>query len=135
MLYRVIYVSDAVGPTGTTTLSIAQILGVSERNNRRDDLSSAVLFHDGKILQAVEGARADLDRLLRRLTTDPRHSSMRILSDDPIDRRRITHPMALSAVSAREVTRHLGPRDLTQLTADEARTLLGACPRSWLAAA
>lgn len=135
MLYRVIFVSDAVGPTGATTLSIAQILGVSERNNRRDDLCSAVLFHGGKILQAVEGGRADIDRLMRRLSTDPRHCSIRILGDDPIDRRRITHPMALCAVSPCEIARRLGQRDLTELSADEARTLLGACPRSWRAAA
>ncbi|MDI1280448.1 MAG: hypothetical protein ACI9YM_000094 [Brevundimonas sp.] len=135
MLYRLIFVSDAVGPTGTTTLSIAQILGVSERNNRRDDLCSAVLFHGGKILQAVEGARADIDRLMRRLSTDPRHCSLRILSDDPIDSRRIKSPMALCAVPAREVSRRLGQRDLTQLSAEEARTLLGACPQSWRVAA
>jgi hypothetical protein len=131
----VIYVSDAVGTTGATTLSIAQILGVSERNNRRDDLCSAVLFHDGKILQAVEGPRADIDRLMRRLSADPRHRDLRILSDSPIASRRIARPMSLCAVSACEVTRRLGQRDLTQLTSDEARALLGACPQSWLAAA
>lgn len=135
MLYRVIFVSDAVGPTGTTTLSIAQILGVSERNNRRDDLCSAMLFHGGKILQAVEGARADIDRLMRRISGDPRHNNLRILSDGPIDSRRITGPMALCAVPASEVSRRLGQRDLTQLTAEEARTLLEACPQSWRVAA
>ncbi|WP_332693668.1 BLUF domain-containing protein, partial [Devosia sp.] len=68
MLHRVIYASEAVGATGATTLSIAQILGVSERNNRRDHLTSCVMFHQGHILQAIEGGRADVDRLIRRLT-------------------------------------------------------------------
>ena len=39
MLHRVIYASEAVGTMGASTLSIAQILGVSEPNNRRDHLS------------------------------------------------------------------------------------------------
>jgi hypothetical protein len=131
----VIFASDAVGGTGATTLSIAQILGVSERNNRRDDLCSVVLFHGGKVLQAVEGKRTDVDRLMRRVSTDPRHTRLHILSDHPIDCRRIAHPMALCAVPEPEVSRRLGERDLTQLTAYEAHALLGACPQSWLAAA
>jgi hypothetical protein len=135
LLYRVIFASDAVGGTGATTLSIAQILGVSERNNRRDDLCSVVLFHGGKVLQAVEGKRTDVDRLMRRVSTDPRHTGLNILSDHPIDHRRIAHPMALCAVPEPEVSRRLGRRDLTQLSADEAHALLGACPQSWLAAA
>src|SRR5690606_20174683 len=39
VLHRVIYASEAVGATGASTLSVAQILGVSERNNRRDHLT------------------------------------------------------------------------------------------------
>ena len=64
MLHRVIYASEAVGATGASTLSIAQILGVSDRNNRRDRVSGCLMFHQGHILQALEGERADLDRLM-----------------------------------------------------------------------
>lgn len=123
MLHRVIYASEAVGATGASTLSIAQILGVSERNNRRDHLTSCVMFHQGHILQAIEGARADVDRLIRRLLNDPRHSGLRVLIDAPIAARRIDEPMGLCADPAALLER-VGLSSLSRVTASEAEVLL-----------
>lgn len=123
MLHRVIYASEAVGATGATTLSIAQILGVSERNNRRDHLTSCVMFHKGHILQVIEGARADVDRLLRRLLDDPRHSGVRVVSDVPIHARRIAEPMCLCGDPAALLDR-AGLQSLSRVTANEVEALL-----------
>ena len=123
MLHRVIYASEAVGATGASTLSIAQILGVSERNNRRDHLTSCVMFHQGHILQAIEGGRADLDRLIRRLLEDRRHSGLRILIDTPITARRLDEPMGLCADPAALLDR-LGLKCLSRVTGSEAEVLL-----------
>ena len=46
-LCRAIYISQAVGNAGSNLLSVAEILGVSERNNRRDRLTGVLLSHDG----------------------------------------------------------------------------------------
>ena len=123
MLHRVIYASEALGATGASTLSIAQILGVSERNNRRDHLTSCVMFHQGHILQAIEGGRADLDRLIRRLLTDPRHTGLRILIDTPIEARQLDEPMGLCADPAALLNR-LGLSSLSRITGPEAEVLL-----------
>lgn len=123
MLHRIIYASEAVGATGASTLSIAQILGVSERNNRRDHISGCVMFHQGHILQALEGGRIDLDRLLRRLLTDPRHTDIRILSDMPIAARRLHEPMGLYGDPA-SLLQHLGLPCISRLTANEAEAML-----------
>ena len=123
MLHRLIYASEAVGATGATTLSIAQILGVSERNNRRDHLTSCVMFHQGHILQAIEGGRADLDRLIRRLLEDRRHSGLRILIDTPITARRLDEPMGLCADPVALLDR-LGLNCLSRITGTEAEVLL-----------
>ena len=123
MLHRLIYASEAVGATGATTLSIAQILGVSERNNRRDHLTSCVMFHQGHILQAIEGGRADLDRLIRRLLEDRRHSGLRILIDTPITARRLDEPMGLCADPVALLNR-LGLNCLSRITGTEAEVLL-----------
>ena len=123
MLHRVIYASEAVGATGGSTLSIAQILGVSERNNRRDHLTSCVMFHQGHILQAIEGARGDVDRLVRRLLDDPRHTGLRVLIDTPIAARRLDEPMGLCADPAALLDR-LGLNCLSRITAREAEVLL-----------
>lgn len=123
MLHRVIYASEAVGATGASTLSIAQILGVSERNNRRDHLTSCVMFHQGHILQVVEGARVDVDRLVRRLLDDPRHTGLRVLSDTPIVARRLDEPMGLCADPAALLER-VGLNCLSRVTAQEAEVIL-----------
>ena len=123
MLHRVIYSSESVGATGASTLSIAQILGVSERNNRRDHLTSCVMFHQGHILQAVEGGRADIDRLLRRLLADPRHTGVKILSDMPIPARRLDEPMGLCA-DPQTLLQRIGLPCISRMTADEAELVL-----------
>lgn len=123
MLHRVIYSSESVGATGASTLSIAQILGVSERNNRRDHLTSCVMFHQGHILQAVEGGRADIDRLLRRLLVDPRHTGVKILSDMPIPARGLDEPMGLCA-DPQALLQRLGLPCISRMTADEAELML-----------
>ena len=84
-LCRAIYVSQAVGNAGSNLLSVAEILGVSERHTRRDRLTGVLLAHDGWFLQALEGTRTDIERLLTRLRNDPRHTDIRMLGFDPID--------------------------------------------------
>ena len=123
MLHRVIYSSESVGATGASTLSVAQILGVSQRNNRRDHLTSCVMFHQGHILQAVEGGRADIDRLLRRLLADPRHTGVKILSDMPIPARRLDEPMGLCA-DPQTMLQRIGLPCISRMTADEAELVL-----------
>ena len=123
MLHRVIYASEAVGATGVSTLSIAQILGESDRNNRRDRVSGCLMFHEGHILQALEGERADLDRLMRRIIADPRHTGVRILSDMPIPARRLHEPMSLCGDPA-ALLEKIGLPCISRLSADEAEALL-----------
>jgi len=123
VLHRVIYASEAVGATGVSTLSIAQILGVSDRNNRRDRVSGCLMFHQGHILQALEGERVDLDRLMRRIIDDPRHTGVRILSDMPISGRRLQEPMCLCGDPATLLER-IGLLCISRVTAHEAESLL-----------
>ena len=86
-LCRAIYISQAVGNAGSNLLSVAEILGVSERNNRRDRLTGVLLAHDGWFLQALEGSRTDIDRLMTRLHKDPRHTDIRMLGFETIKER------------------------------------------------
>lgn len=88
MLQRAIYVSDAATGVGSNLQSLAEILGVSAVNNRRDRLFGALLHHEGRFLQVIEGGRADLDRLIRRLKADTRHSNLRLLADGATPARR-----------------------------------------------
>lgn len=86
-LFRIIYVSDAVGDAADGLLPLIDIIGASDRNNRRDHVTGVLMRHDGQFFQAIEGARVDLDRLMGRLRADRRHTNLRVLGDAPIDQR------------------------------------------------
>lgn len=112
MLQRAIYVSDAVGSAGQSILSIAQILGASDINNRRDELRGLLIFHRGQFLQLIEGGRADLDRLFTRLRADPRHENIRMLIDEAVTGEPVgVHPMAQVSVAGK-VEALIGDRPL-----------------------
>lgn len=134
-LFRTVFVSATVGAIGQTTLSIAQILGAADRNNRRDQITGVMLFHDSRVLQAVEGQRGDLDRLFARLREDPRHTDLTILATIPVEARRFETPMALCGLSESSVERRLNGRRLCELSAAEAEDMLASCMVSSAAAA
>lgn len=107
-LFRIVYVSRAAESVTDNLMPLIDIIGVSDRNNRRDQLTGVLLRHGGFFIQAIEGARGDLDRLLTRLRGDRRHADIRILSDRPIEQRqfpdwamvRLEAPAATSAFLA-----------------------------------
>jgi len=123
MLHRVIYSSEAVGATGASALSVAQTLGVSGSNNRRDHITSCLMFHEGQILQVTEGARIDLDRLLRPILADPRHTDVRVLSDTPITARRLGEPVCLCGDPVSLLER-AGLSSISRLTSNDAEAML-----------
>lgn len=123
MLYRVIFAAETVGSTGVSTLSIAQILGVSERNNRRDHVTSAVMFLDGWCLQGIEGRRPDVDRLVRRLTEDRRLKNLRILVDKPIKERSFAEAMSFCD-NPRGMLAAVHLADLAEVTANHVERMI-----------
>lgn len=115
--------ADLVGLAGRTTPSIAQILGVSEANNRRDDICSAMLLHEGRMVQVVEGQRSDLERLLRRMREDMRMKNLRVLSESQIAGRCLTEPSGYCAHPARTLYQ-IGLADLELLTVRDVEAML-----------
>ena len=123
MLHRVIIAAQTVGSTGVSTLSIAQILGVSERNNRRDQVTSAVMFLDGWCLQSIEGRRPDVDRVVSRLSADRRLKNLRIVVDRPIAQRSFCEPMTLCD-DPRGMLAAVHLADLAEVTANHAERMV-----------
>ena len=85
-LERVLYTSRARGNADSLLMQV-DILATSQRNNARDDLTGALLIHDGRFLQVLEGAAQDLDRLMTRLAGDPRHDEVVVIERKPIPAR------------------------------------------------
>lgn len=129
-LHRAIYVSDAVGEAATNLLVLAEILGASERNNRRDGLTGVLMRHGGRFMQAIEGRRADVDRLMDRLRADPRHQNLRLLSDHDVPVRLFPEwPMTLAQMTP-AAARVLNGAGLDQLSADRAEMLLNTAAQA-----
>lgn len=124
MLYRVIIAAETVGSTGVSTLSLAQILGVSERNNRRDHITSGVMFLDGWCLHGMEGRRTDVDRLIRRMSEDRRLKNLRILVDKPIAERSFSEAMTLCD-DPRRIMAAIHLSDLAEITGYQAEQIVG----------
>ncbi|WP_421729950.1 BLUF domain-containing protein [Brevundimonas sp.] len=123
MLQRAIYVSDAAGAQGSTILSMALILGASDANNRRDHVTGMLIYHRGQFMQVIEGARVDIDRLMKRLRADVRHGNIRMLLDGSAhDRRFGSAPMAQVPVEG-AVADILGDRMLDALSLSDAEAL------------
>lgn len=128
LLYRVLIVSETVGAIGRSTGSVVDILGASEHNNRRDAIGSAMMFYEGQAVVLLEGMRADVDRLLKRLFADPRHRILKILSDRPIVQRRLADPVRLYALSPEQAAECIGGRRLEDVGAEDLERLL-SCDR------
>lgn len=86
VLERMVYASVATRPD-PAMMMLADILAASDRNNRRDGLTGALVVTATHFLQVLEGARQDLDRTLDRLRADPRHRDIEILNREPADQR------------------------------------------------
>ncbi|OGN50021.1 MAG: blue light sensor protein [Caulobacterales bacterium RIFOXYB1_FULL_67_16] len=128
-LFRLVYVSDAVGDAGAGLLPLIDILGASDRNNRRDHLTGVLMRHEGRFFQAVEGARVDLDRLMARLRADRRHANIQILADIPITERLFPNWAMAQADPPPALWRLLGGALAEPRAAEEAERILADTSR------
>lgn len=87
MLVRLLYASRAVDTVDQDTLHT--ILRQSKANNPAQGITGVLaLCSTGKIfMQALEGGRAQVNRLYARIAADPRHTDVTLLSYEEIDER------------------------------------------------
>lgn len=89
-LIRIVYVSRSTFPPLPAEQGIepnvARILVQSRMNNARRGLVGALYFGDGCFFQCLEGREAGVDRLYAALLADPRHTDLKVLSRERIDR-------------------------------------------------
>jgi hypothetical protein len=86
-LQRIVYCSQAARPD-LALQSLAEILAVSDRNNRRDGLTGVLLISRGRFFQVLEGAAQDLDRTMNRIRLDPRHHDVDLVNRRSVQNRR-----------------------------------------------
>ena len=83
---QLLYVSRSV--ERLTSFEVMQIIATSRRQNWRAGLTGCLLFTGSAFAQGLEGPAATVQALLERLSSDPRHTDVRIVSRGAAERRR-----------------------------------------------
>ncbi|MEQ9315700.1 MAG: BLUF domain-containing protein [Henriciella sp.] len=79
---RIIYISSA--RHNLKPPHINDILAASRENNRRDQITGLLVYHEGVFLQVLEGATDQVQQVYARIARDWRHTDCRVLFDEPI---------------------------------------------------
>ena len=99
MLYYLVYVSSATGLYSRADLDT--ILAQSHANNARLDISGALLYKDGNLMQVLEGERTAVEGLYATISRDPRHhGAIRILDGTQSNRQFAGWSMAFRDLNA-----------------------------------
>ena len=64
---------------------LQEILHRSRENNARADITGLLLYRDGQFIQNLEGPEDAVDRLYRKIRSDPRHHRVRTVLRSPLD--------------------------------------------------
>ena len=84
-LYRLIYVSQSV--TGLEYPDLVDIMGKSERNNRKVGITGMLSFGDSMFLQVLEGSRRVVSQTYNRILIDKRHVNAELIDFSEIEYR------------------------------------------------
>lgn len=82
MPHRLVYISSAAIPYGQPVLD--DILDVARRRNRADGVTGMLLYHDGNILQVLEGLEESVTACFGRIAKDPRHVGCIVLQSEDV---------------------------------------------------
>ncbi|GGB15724.1 hypothetical protein GCM10011380_01470 [Sphingomonas metalli] len=85
-MHQLLYISTAREQAGAP-IDADAILAVSRRNNVRDGVTGLLLYDGRRFLQVLEGEEADVVRVFDRISRDPRHRAIVILSRRTIEAR------------------------------------------------
>ena len=125
-LIRLIYVSTTTNPVdpskkGVQT-DIGRILMQSRKNNPRQNIGGVLYFRNNYFLQCLEGEEQAVKDVYNKLSLDPRHSRVRIVSVKRVDRRHFSDWSMKYVANEENISRLLklhGYRDFVPYEFDE----------------
>ena len=105
-VYQVLYHSRA--RAAPTEAQLQELLAQSGAYNARHQITGLLLYSDGRFVQALEGAEADVRALYARIQRDPRHEQVVTVSAGPGPQRRFPDwSMGFGQVAGAEVDQAL----------------------------
>ena len=81
-MYRMIYTSDAARDFGASDLQ--DVLQHANARNADEGITGLILYHEGKILQVLEGPEEAVVACYARIAVDPRHENLKIVTQAPV---------------------------------------------------
>ena len=84
-MIQVTYTSESAGAMASG--DVFRIIEISAKNNAENGLSGFLIYLDGRFFQLLEGPEQAVDALLAKLAEDHRHTSIKIVTRDPLDER------------------------------------------------
>lgn len=131
-MYRLVYYSrnHIAYDDATFASNVEEILAKSRLNNRRDEITGALLFNAGCFAQVLEGPLDKVEAAFERIQQDERHGDVSLLAHDPIDKRSFPNwAMGFIGTSDTHAERFAGIGsssgfDPSRLSGDEIHTLL-----------
>ncbi len=85
MLAKLVYRSRAVQPLSAVELQ--QLAIAAQSRNRVESITGVVLYDDSRFFQWLEGPAESLDRIMRSIRRDPRHTDIEVLENHPAEGR------------------------------------------------
>ncbi|MEO6315216.1 MAG: BLUF domain-containing protein [Chitinophagaceae bacterium] len=84
-MYRIVYLSSASPLYSDEALK--DILTVSRRNNEQSGITGILLYHEGSILQVLEGDELKVTNCYHRILFDDRHKGAMIIMEGACEQR------------------------------------------------
>lgn len=80
-LWKLSYVSIATAPNEILDADVREICRVAQKHNVAVGITGILTFNAGRFAQLIEGSEGELRALMRRITADPRHHSLKVMAD------------------------------------------------------
>ncbi len=81
--FRLIYRSRNTIPADQRKAEFGTLFSTARSNNKRQQITGALLIHGGWFAQVLEGAEAPVRALFTRIERDPRHENLSVISAGP----------------------------------------------------
>ncbi|MBV9962346.1 MAG: BLUF domain-containing protein [Parafilimonas sp.] len=107
MIYYLVYLSSASHLYSNQEL--ADILSASRLNNSRKNITGILLYHDGNVIQVLEGDREEVTALYSIIKEDSRHKQVIKMVDGMSDERNFPDwSMGFKAIDKEEWNEYAG---------------------------
>lgn len=84
-IHKIMYSSSAVGLFSPEDLD--QLMRKARHKNAHFGVTGCLIYHDGNIIQYLEGSKASVDFIYGSIVNDSRHHDIHLLCNGPVDSR------------------------------------------------